>query len=56
MLDKQTAYKRKIKKELYFAGSLSCSDLSLLTEKSLPLTIKILNELTFSGIRQGLTQ
>jgi predicted NBD/HSP70 family sugar kinase len=49
MLDKQTAYKRKIKKELYFAGSLSCSDLSLLTEKSLPLTIKILNELMEEG-------
>ena len=45
MLDKQTAYKRKIKKELYFAGSLSCSDMSMLTGKSLPLTIKVLNEL-----------
>ncbi|HWJ89533.1 MAG TPA: ROK family protein, partial [Flavisolibacter sp.] len=45
MLDKQTAYKRKIKKELYFAGNLSSSDLSFLTEKSLPLTIKVLNEL-----------
>jgi len=49
MLDKQTAYRRKIKKELYFAGSLSCSDLSLLTEKSLPVTIKILNELMEEG-------
>jgi predicted NBD/HSP70 family sugar kinase len=49
MLDKQTAYKRKIKKELYFAGNLSCSDLSFLTEKSLPLTIKVLNELLEEG-------
>lgn len=45
MLDKQTAYKRKIKKALYFEGNLSSSDLSLLTQKSLPLTIKVLNEL-----------
>lgn len=49
MLDKQTAYKRKIKKELYFAGGLSCSDLSMLTGKSLPLTIKVLNELLEEG-------
>jgi len=45
MLDKQTAYKRRIEKALYFEGNLSSSDLSLLTKKSLPLTIKILNEL-----------
>lgn len=49
MLDKQTAYQRRIKTELYFAGSLSSSDLSLLTGKSLPLTIKILNELLQQG-------
>lgn len=49
MLDKQIAYKRKIKKELYFAGALSCSDLSMLTGKSLPLTIKVLNELLEEG-------
>ena len=45
MLDKQTAYKRRIKKALYFEGNLSSSDLSVLTQKSLPLTIKLLNEL-----------
>src|SRR5690349_2447684 len=45
MLDKQTAYKRKIEKALYFEGNLSSSDLSLLTQKSLPLTIKVLTEL-----------
>jgi predicted NBD/HSP70 family sugar kinase len=49
MLDKQTAYKRKIKKELYFAGALSSSDLSMLTGKSLPLTMKVLNELLEEG-------
>lgn len=48
-MDKQTAYRRKIKKELYFAGSLSCSDLSMLTGRSLPLTIKVLNELLEEG-------
>ncbi|MGZ3925094.1 MAG: ROK family protein [Flavisolibacter sp.] len=45
MLDKQTAYKRRIKKALYFERNLSSSDLSVLTQKSLPLTIKLLNEL-----------
>ena len=45
MLDKQTAYKRKIKKALYFEGNLSSSDIALITQKSLPLTIKVLNEL-----------
>lgn len=49
MLDKQIAYKRKIKKELYFAGALSSSDLSMLTGKSLPLTVKVLNELLEEG-------
>jgi predicted NBD/HSP70 family sugar kinase len=45
MLDKQTAYKRRIIKALYFERNLSSSDLSVLTQKSLPLTIKLLNEL-----------
>ena len=49
MIDRQTAYKRKIKKELYFAGSLSCADLSFLTEKSLPITTRVLNELIEEG-------
>lgn len=49
MLDKHTAYKRKIKKELYFAENLSSSDLSSLTDKSLPLTIRVLNELLDEG-------
>jgi predicted NBD/HSP70 family sugar kinase len=46
---KQTAYKRAVLKNLYFSGPLSCADLSLLTEKSLPLTAKIINELIEEG-------
>jgi len=49
MLDKQTVYKRQIQKQLYFGAELSCADLSELTEKSLPLTAKILNELIDEG-------
>ena len=45
MLDKQTAYKRAVVKHLYFNRELSCADLSELTNKSLPLTSRILNEL-----------
>ncbi len=50
MLDKQTAYKRAIVKQLYFNQELSCSDLSELTNKSLPLTSRILNELLEEGV------
>ena len=49
MQDKQTTYKRNIKKHLYFAGELSCAELSELTEKSLPLTTRVLNELIEEG-------
>ena len=49
MLDKQTAYKRQIQKHLYFGGELSCTELSELTEKSLPLTTKNLNEMIEEG-------
>ncbi len=49
MADKQTAYRRKIIKHLYFGGSLSCTDLSLLTKKSVPLTARVLNELVEEG-------
>lgn len=56
MLDKQTVYKKQIQKHLYFGGELSCSDLSDLTEKSIPLTSKIINELIDEGsvIESGL--
>jgi len=49
MLNKQTTYKRQIQKHLYFRSKLSCAELSELTEKSLPLTAKILNELIEEG-------
>src|SRR5437879_13356421 len=42
---KTILYKKKIIKELYFAKTLCCSDLSLLIKKSLPLTTKMVNEL-----------
>lgn len=50
MLDKQTAYKRAIAKHLYFNKELSCADLSELTNKSLPLTARIVSELIEEGI------
>jgi predicted NBD/HSP70 family sugar kinase len=48
-VNKQSIYKRNIKKQLYFAGTLSCADLSELTDKSLPLTTRLLNELIEEG-------
>jgi predicted NBD/HSP70 family sugar kinase len=42
---KDEKYKRSFKKHLYFGGSLSINELSALANKSLPLTIKILNQL-----------
>lgn len=49
ILDKQTAYKKNIIKELFFAGELSAADLCLLTDKSLPLTTRLLGELMEEG-------
>jgi predicted NBD/HSP70 family sugar kinase len=46
---KNNRYKRQIQKHLYFEGDLSCADLSLLTDKSLPLTTRVLNELIEDG-------
>lgn len=48
-MSKQESYKRNIIKHLYFSGQLSCAELSQLTDKSLPLTTKILNELIEEG-------
>jgi predicted NBD/HSP70 family sugar kinase len=48
-VSKQDLYKRNIIKHLYFSGQLSCAELSQLTDKSLPLTTKILNELMEEG-------
>lgn len=46
---KNLLFKRKILKQLYFANSLSCAELSVLINKSLPLTTKLLNELIDEG-------
>ena len=48
-MDKQTKYKRSIQKHLYFAGELSCADLSELIDKSVPLTSRVLNEMIEEG-------
>ena len=45
MDSKSSHYKRKIVKELCFGNTLSAHEISVLTGKSLPLTIKMLNEL-----------
>ncbi len=50
MNTKKLRYKKKIIKELSFGGVLSAQDISLRIEKSLPLTTRILNELTDEGI------
>jgi predicted NBD/HSP70 family sugar kinase len=49
MVEKQIRYRKQILKQLYFANTLSCSDLSEQIQKSLPLTTKILNELIEDG-------
>lgn len=46
---KKGYYKSLILREFYFSGSLSCADLSERIGKSLPLTMKILNELMNEG-------
>ncbi|SHF25878.1 ROK family protein [Flavisolibacter ginsengisoli] len=53
-MSKQDSYKRNIIKHLYFSGQLSCAELSQLTDKSLPLTTKVLNELIEEGSVQEL--
>src|SRR2546423_206086 len=49
MSDKSSYYHRIITKQLYFSGSLSCAELSISTDKSLPLVTKMLNELMVEG-------
>lgn len=50
MSDSHFAYKRKLKKHLYFSPMLSCAELSILTHKSLPFTTRFLNELIADGM------
>ena len=46
---KKLFYKGLIFREFYFSGTLSCADLSERIGKSLPFTMKILNELIKEG-------
>ncbi|MEO8861245.1 MAG: ROK family protein [Ginsengibacter sp.] len=49
MMTKTSYYKRKIIKELCFGKTLSAQEMSQLTGKSLPLTMKMLSELVKEG-------
>jgi predicted NBD/HSP70 family sugar kinase len=53
-LNKQAKYKRDIQKHLYFSGELSCADLSVLIDKSVPLTTRVLNAMMEEGIVEEL--
>jgi predicted NBD/HSP70 family sugar kinase len=48
-MGKKLFYKGLIFREFYFSGTLSCADLSERIGKSVPLTMKILNELIEEG-------
>lgn len=52
MKEKHSIYKGEIVKHLYFGGVLSCSELSVLTGKSLPLATRMLNDLLEEGVVQ----
>ena len=45
MTQKNVLYKKRIIRELYFAGQLSCSDISERTRTSLPLATKMVGQL-----------
>lgn len=49
VFNKQDLYKRSIAKHLYFAGELSCAELSMSLGKSLPLVTRLVNELISEG-------
>jgi predicted NBD/HSP70 family sugar kinase len=48
-MEKKRSFQREIIKHLYFSTSLSCAELSDLTEKSLPLVAGVLNSLMAEG-------
>ncbi len=48
-MSKKRYYKELVMREFYFDGALSCADLSTRVQKSLPLTMKILNEMIEEG-------
>jgi len=45
MSAKKLLFKRKIMRQIYFSGTISCAELSWKIKKSLPLTTKLVNEL-----------
>jgi predicted NBD/HSP70 family sugar kinase len=49
MVEKNYLHRKKILKELYFNQKLSCAELSEKTDKSIPVTTKILTELEEEG-------
>lgn len=49
MSTKKLLIKRKIIKQIYFSTTISCSELSWKIKKSLPLTIKLINDLIDEG-------
>jgi predicted NBD/HSP70 family sugar kinase len=49
MSAKKLLFKRKIIRQIYFSGALSCAELSWKIKKSLPLTTKLVNELIEDG-------
>jgi predicted NBD/HSP70 family sugar kinase len=49
MADKKATYKKSILKQLYFSPALSCADLCMLLDKSLPLITKLIGELIEEG-------
>jgi predicted transcriptional regulator len=49
-MEKNLLYKRRIVKHLYFGNMLSCADLSVKINKSIPLTTRILGKLMEEGM------
>ena len=50
MDEKTSSLKKRIVKELYFGGTLSCSELCEQIDKSFPITARLLNELIDEGM------
>ncbi|WP_276480181.1 ROK family protein [Paraflavitalea pollutisoli] len=50
MSEKQALYRKSLIKHLYFNGKLSCAELSVLTDKSLPHTARALSDLLEEGV------
>jgi predicted NBD/HSP70 family sugar kinase len=50
MADKNSLYRKRILKELYYTPSLSCAELYLKINKSFPIITKLVNELMEQGL------